>query len=866
MQPATLSTGVPSLDSIIERVLLGDNIVWLVSSPELYDYFASRFLERCVEGRAPVAYVHFAERVDYAALAGASQTEVLRLDPYEGAEALRRRLGEQIGRCEPGAHYLFDNLSRLCDVWEDEEALVEWFRAVCPLLYSREAVACFGLLMGAQSNSTVARIRDTTQILLESYEEAGRVYVRPLKVWDRYSERMFQPHVLAGEQLIPATALRAHPAQLPSAREADLLAEYQMRAQAQTSLSIREELIRTVISNRPEYIAVARDYFPVPDLVDLKSRIIGSGVIGGKAAGMLLSNRILRAVCERDGHAELLAQLREPESFFVGSSVYFNFLINNGLLGWLDLKHAEPERIAEAFPQLQREFQAGEFPRTIRRGLREVIEAFGGRPIIVRSSSLLEDSLNMAFAGKYESVFLGNQGTAAQCLEELLRAVRHVYASSLGPDALAYRKRNGLLEFQEHMAVLIQAVEGTAYRGLFFPPVAGVAFSRNPYPWSERIDTRAGLVRLVFGLGTRAVNRVESDYPRLVALSHPGLHPDGDYATSVRYRQKHMDAVDLEANRLQTLSIAEHVGPDHPMAYYAFSIFRDGLVRPPVARRIDARPEELAVTFQNLLERTDFVELARYVLTSVEECYRYPVDIEFTLDVEEGNRAVFCLLQCRPLTQRTEFTPAQIPADVPPERVLFLVRKAVPDGELHDLRYILLIDSRSYDAAADNRTRSRIARAVGAVNHLDAVARGGLALIGPGRWGSVNIELGVPVTYAEINNARLLMELARPRAGYSPEVSYGTHFFQDLVESRTFYLPLYPEDPACTYNEPFFDEAPNELARLVPQYGDLAPYVKVIDVPAASDGLYLQVAMNQPESVGLGYLAPPSRAGRAEAT
>ena len=858
MRAAMLSTGIPSLDGIIERVMLGDNIVWLVSSPEQYDYFASRFVEHCVEQGLGLTYVHFDSRVNYAALASARDVEVLEFDPRAGPGAASELLNEHVRDRQSAAHYLFDNLSLLCRAWRDEDGFVEFFRTICPLLFEVEAVAYFGLLKGEQSNNAIAKIRDTTQILLDVYEEGGLVFLKPIKVWDRYSETMFHPHVLSAGQFIPVDSLQALNAARTALSEADLLAGYQQRTGDQKSLSIREELVRSVISNRPEYIRIARDHFSVQDLVDIKSRIIGSGAIGGKAAGMLLSNRILRAACQAEGSQQRLAQLKEPESFFVGSGVYFNFLINNNLLHWLDLKYREPAEMKRAYDQLQRDFQAGEFPRAIRDGLQDVIGAFRGRPIIVRSSSLLEDSFNMSFAGKYESVFLGNQGEPNQCLEELLGALKRVYASSLGPDALTYRRRHGLLESQEHMAALIQAVEGAPYRGLFFPLVAGVAFSRNPYPWSERIDTRAGLVRLVFGLGTRAVNRVEADYPRLVALSHPGLHPDGDYMSSLSYHQRHMDAIHLTSNRLETLAIGDQVTADYAGAFYVFSLFHDGFVRAPVSRRLSVEEGTLTVTFQNLLARTDFVDFMRYVLSKTEESYRYPVDIEFTLDVDERDRVRFCLLQCRPLTQRTEFQPAEMPRDLPSERILFTTRKAVPNGELRNVRYIALIDSRSYDAVPTDALRSRLARAIGAINHHPQIVEGQFILIGPGRWGSVNIRLGVPVTYAEIHNARLLMEMARPRDGYTPEVSYGTHFFQDLVESETFYLPVYPEDPMCAYNERFFSEAENRLPHFAAEYADLAPYLKLIDVFVSASGLYAHVAMNQRESLGMGYLAPRS--------
>lgn len=850
-----LSTGILSLDGIIEHVRLGDNIVWLVSSREQYDYFAARFVGHCVDESMELFYVHFDDRIDYSTLGAARHMNVVDIDPLADRQVALDILQECVPVQPAATHYLFDNLSVLAESWGDDE-LVEFFQHVCPRLFELDAVAYFCLVKGEQSNRAVAKIRDTTQILLDVYEDAGRVLLKPIKVWDRYSERMFQPHMLSGGQFVPVDSLAGQDAVHAPAGEADLLAKFEEPAVRTSSPSIREELIRSIISKRPEYIHIAADYFSVEHLMNVRSRLVGSGLIGGKAAGMLLSDRILRSACAEDGCEERLEHLTTPESYFVGSGVFFNFLINNNLLHWLDLKHEEPSEVRERFPELQKDFQAGEFPQAIRRELRQVVRALGDGPIIVRSSSLLEDSFNMAFAGKYDSFFLGNQGHLEDRLDALVSGIKRVYASMLSPDAVTYRQRRNLLEFQEHMAVLIQKVRGQPYKGLHFPVAAGVAFSRNPYPWSERIDASAGLVRLVFGLGTRAVDRVEGDYPRLIALSHPGLHPDGDYLNSRRYHQKYMDAIGLEGGDLRTVSIHDEIDSDFPRAFYVFSIFKDGFIKPPVSRRLRAEPYELTVTFQMLLERTNFVDLVRYVLSTVEDRYRFPVDLEFTLDIDDEGEVEFCLLQCRPLTQRTEFQPAELPEDLPEDRVLFTTRKAVSNGELHDVRYIALIDSRGYDAIPTNQMRSRLARAVGALNHLPQMQEAGYILIGPGRWGSENIELGVPVTYSEINNARLLIEMARQKDGYTPEVSYGTHFFQDLMESEIFYLPLYPENAATTYNEEFFSRADNALPELAPDYADMAEYLKVIDVPACADGLRAHVAMNREESLAMAYLGP----------
>ncbi len=138
------------------------------------------------------------------------------------------------------------------------------------------------------------------------------------------------------------------------------------------------------------------------------------------------------------------------------------------------------------------------------------------------------------------------------------------------------------------------------------------------------------------------------------------------------------------------------------------------------------------------------------------------------------------------------------------------------------------------------------------------------ALLGPGRWGSRgDIRLGVPVTYADISNAAILIEIARQKGGYVPDLSFGTHFFQDLVESNIRYLPLYPDDPDVVFNEGFFRSAPNALASLAPDFEALADVLRVIDVPAASGGRVLRILMNGDLDEAVGLLATPVPGGEA---
>jgi hypothetical protein len=244
----------------------------------------------------------------------------------------------------------------------------------------------------------------------------------------------------------------------------------------------------------------------------------------------------------------------------------------------------------------------------------------------------------------------------------------------------------------------------------------------------------------------------------------------------------------------------------------------------------------------------------RTVLRKLERHYGCPVDIEFTIQLEPGYppKFVLYLLQCRPLSGPEWDQTVRIPKDVAAADVVFRATRLVPHGKAERVRYVVWVDPEAYASVPDFTTRHEIARVVGRLNKR--LEDHEFILMGPGRWGSSNVELGVKITYADIHNARVLVEMALPGDGSSPEVSYGTHFFQDLVESRIYPLPLYPDDPTTSLNRAFIHEAPNVLPALLPDHAAYSRYVKVIDVPAVSGGRLLEVVMVADQEEALAYL------------
>jgi len=869
MDASCVRSGTIALDEVVQGLRLGDNVVWQVDNLADYIHFARPFAEQAVADGRQCVYLRFApHRRILQPRPGLKTVEVDGGHGFDFFCAKVHRIIEEHGR---EVFYVFDSLSSLVEEWATDEQVANFFQVTCPYLYELDTVAYFALLRGLHKHSAIARIRDTTQLLLEVYRAKGELYVHPLKVWGRYSPRMFLPHLVSGERWSPVFGSGEAAAVSATARKRPLhvagssiapwesvyrkLTEYRqtvapVRESAPEILALKEELARMLIGSHPEFDRLTARYLSLDDLFSIRERVIGSGRIGGKAVGMLLARSIL---VKDGGEIDFSGVLEDHDSFYIGSDVFFTFLVNNDLfrLRWELTRRAELSR--EGFADVERRFLAGTFPAGILEQLCDMLDYFGQAPIIVRSSSFLEDSFGNSFAGKYRSDFCPNQGGPEERLEAFLRAVKLVYASALNPDALSYRRKRGLSESDEQMAILVQRVSGMPYKSYFFPGLAGVAFSRNLYAWNDRIDPGQGLIRLVFGLGTRAVERVGGDYPRMIAVSHPELRPEVG-SRIAKYSQRLADVLDLEANAFTTRPVEQlSAEGDYPSLHFLVSVMTGGDVFDPVGSFVEAPARDLVLTFNKLIGQTDFVRVMGEMLATLERAYGHPVDTEFTASLEPGGRVRVNLLQCRPMGLPGARASATIPASIPPERTLFRSSRLIGGGTVRGLRTILYIDPRQY-AAADIETKKSLGRLVGRLNRHPRIARSKALMMGPGRWGSSNIQLGVNVGYADIDNAAVLVEIAHEEAGHVPEVSYGTHFFQDLVEDGIIYLAVYPDDETASFNSRFLDAAPNILTELVPGSEAFERLVHLIDVPLATDGAHAHVVADAQSRRALCFL------------
>ena len=846
-----LSTGLPGLDQVVRGLLPGDNIVWQVDSVEDYLPFVSPYCEDAVRKGKKLVYFRFARHPEL--VGEESGAEIHRLNPEVGFETFTAEIHKVIERAGRGTFYLFDCLSDLAADWYSDLMLGNFFMVTCPYLYELETITYFALLRDRHSFEAVSAIRNTTQLLIDVFRHKGNPYVHPLKVHQRYSPTMYLPHVWDEGGFRPLTesaVLSEVLAQITEqrvdavSRTLDIWDRKFLQARdvlegvenglrpAEEAEGIFPRLLRMMVTRDERVIRLASRFLDLSDLLAIRKRMIGTGLIGGKSVGMLLS----RAVLART-NGRWRDRMETHDSFYIGSDVFYTYLVRNGL--W---QARRDQRNTASFlggaEDARRRILSGTFPSFIRGQFLTMLEYFGQSPIIVRSSSLLEDSFGNAFTGKYESVFCPNQGSPPERLEAFLSAVKSVYASTMSEEALLYRAHRGLLDRDEQMALLVQRVSGAVHGHLFFPQIAGVGLSYNPFAWSEYIEPQAGMLRIVFGLGTRAVERNDDDYTRLVALNAPSRRPEADFGEVVEFAQRRVDALDLSTNRFVSLNVDEIVrsSPGLPIDMFAAR-------REPAGGRgrsggaAAARPSRCVLTFDRLLSATSFVPDMREMLAVLRDAYEYPVDIEFTANFLEDGSYRINLVQCRPLQVKEGGGILPPPRSIPRKDLVFESRGPIIGQSSHAAIDRLVYVVPSVYGEMPIGDRHSVARLIGKITHLEEPeGRKTVLLLGPGRWGTKMPSLGVPVSFAEIATVSVLCEVVAMGKNVVPNVSLGTHFFNDLVESNMLYLAVFPKGKGSSLNEAFFLRSRNRLADLLPEEAEWAHVVRVIDLPGDSGG------------------------------
>lgn len=823
-----VSTGLPGLDGVIDKLRLGDNVVWQVDSIDDYVRIVTPFVAQARADERRIVYVRFADHPPVIEdLAG---IHLVDLDPEDGFEQFATKVHHLIAREDERAFYVFDCLSDLLAHWHSDLMVMNFFKVTCPWLFDLDTVAYFALARNRHSFSTIAAIRTTTQLLLDLYVIDDDLYVHPLKVVDRYAPTMYFPHRIRGQYATSITSSGAT-ARLFAALNRRVVQPdpwVLMLDQGRDALfgspaeqdAAKDLLMAMLIGREGPMVELCRQHLHLGDLLAIADREIGTGAIGGKSVGMLVA----RSILENDVEGRFADRMEPHDSYYLGADLFYTYLVANG---WWRLwsQHKTPEGYFEAAAELREVIHTGRFPPNIREQFMRMLEYFGQSPIIVRSSSLLEDNYGNAFAGKYDSVFRVNHGSPEERLLAFEEAVLTVYASAVSEDALAYRMNRNLVERDEQMAVLVQRVSGDHRGELFFPHAAGVANSFNLYVWGSDTDPSAGMARLVFGLGTRAVDRILNDYARIVALDQPLRKSLVDAGDEARWSQHSVDVLHLVDGIHTTVPFSDLAGtpigaswslfatPDHQM----LRRFRD------TGRR---RPGKMPMLldFGGLL-RSDFPKFLRDALRALEKAYAYPVDVEFTINVSDDDTWRISLVQCRPLQTRGLGKAVEIPRLDDPRDCLMATRGNFMGGNVRlPLKYVIAVRPTPY-LAMGQQQRYAVARLIGQLNRR--LKGQDFMLMGPGRWGTTTPSLGVPVIFTEICHASVLCEFTYAEGNFRPELSYGSHFFQDLVETGIFYVAVFEGQRGTVFNPEWIHQRPNQLAELEPEWAEFSDVVHV---------------------------------------
>jgi len=837
-----VSTGIQGLDEILNYLQMGDNVVFQVDDIADYKRFVEPYVETALAGKQRVIYMRFANHPPL--LDVDNKAKVYKLNANSGFESFSTQIHNIVRDEGRDVFYVFDCLSDLLMAWATDLMIGNFFVVTCPYLFELNTVAYFAILRSSHSFKTIARIRETTQILLDVYNHQGKLCVHPLKAWQRYTPTMFLPHIMENGKFVPilnsadaASFFSYLTDKNATGGERNLDYWDRIFLQADDILNdsskveekqeMVEKLSRVLIGREKRMLSLVKEYFTLEDLVEIKKRLIGTGFIGGKSVGMLLSRNILR----KDTSVDWSEQLELHDSFYIGSDIFYSYMVQNGWWKLLMTQKTE-EGYFEIAKDLKNKMLHGVFPDEIKEQFQLMLEYYGQSPIIVRSSSLLEDAFGNAFAGKYESYFCANQGTPEERYEHFEEAVRKIFASTMNTDALTYRLQRGLGGQDEQMAILVQRVSGSHRKHYFFPDLAGVGLSYNTFVWQKGMDPKAGMLRIVFGLGTRAVNRVENDYPRIVALDAPLVKPYAKQEDVRRFSQHEVDILNLNENQFQSLPVMDVLNEDLETRMDLLAVRDTGVSEYMKSTGRNMR-DVWILTFDELLASTSFAPVMSKMLKILERVYRYPVDIEFTVNFNAEGKVKVNLLQCRPFQTKGHYSRVEIPEKINKAKILLRQDANFMGGSIYQsISRIIFIDPQRY-AKLSLSGKYDIARLVGKLNKIISKREEmPTILFGPGRWGTTTPAMGIPVTFSEISNITAIGEIAYHDGSLIPDLSFGTHFFQDMVEMDIFYMAIYPEKENVFFNTAWMERQPNIMAELVPEDKKYAEVVRVYDVRA----------------------------------
>jgi len=834
-----IKSGIPSLDKVLDNIRLGDNVVIQVTCLNDFKRIVEPFVDQSIEDKRNIIYIRFSSHEPL--LEYREGLKIYQLNANRGFEVFTVEVHNIIKKEGTEAFYVFDSLSDLQVAWSTDLMMGNFFCVTCPYLFELDTVALFPVLRGHHDFATIARIQETTQLFIDVHSNEKDTFIHPIKVWNRYLPDMYLPYRLNDDNELESLTTSVDLAdyynlihneqRLQSEQNIDSYDRFFREAKVSyyrgeiTDLTVNK-IIRSMMTRDNKMASLIKEEFSPEDYFYIKERMIGTGTIGGKACGMLLARKMVANYLPEYGK-----YLEPQDSYYIGTDIFYSYIVENKLWKLRILQRSE-EHYFDKAEELRNAILNGKFPESVRAQFRRMLDYFGQIPIIVRSSSFLEDGFGNAFAGKYESVFCVNACSPEDRLLQFEDAVRRVYASTMDRSALEYRKQRGLDKMDEQMAILVQRVSGTKFDKYYMPCAAGVGFSYSVYRWSDELSAEAGLLRLVAGLGTKAVDRTGVDYPRLVNLDSPQSTTLIRSSDKHRFSQRRMDVIDLQKNEVREISVSDLI-PELPDWY--LKLICEHYYETERMFYESGRPRSiLFVSCDEIVKKKELMKMMKDILSTLEEHYGNPVDIEYTINFRKDGAFTVNILQCRPMSVWQSGTNQEIP-EIEKDKTLLKVNQTfMGNSSKIDIDVVVWIDSKKYHCYPYNQ-KSSICSVISKINKYYAGTDKKLMLVSPGRIGTSSPDLGVPVVFSDISNFKILCEYADTEIGFIPELSYGSHMFQDIVETEMFYVAVMGTEQNGTeiFRKEFFRDEISVLKYIVPNAENYSDIIKVYEFSSA---------------------------------
>ena len=552
---------------------------------------------------------------------------------------------------------------------------------------------------------------------------------------------------------------------------------YQKFSDFRTTEEIREYLVNTIGKKRRKMqLGVITDFTQQSFEFERTFTRFGGGSLGGKGRGIAFLAALLRINPIGKKFPDL--NIGIPDTLVIGAEEFDRFIEENELHGIVSEDLSDREITAR--------FINGVLPEPMREGLAKYLE-YVHAPIAVRSSSLLEDSLQQPFAGIYSTYILpNNHENPPKRQEQLYSAIKLVYASAFHSSARAYIRSTHSKVEEEKMAVVIQKLVGNDYDGKFYPMLSGVAASRNYYPLPP-MKRESGIASIAMGLG-----KIVMDGGKVLSFSPDSPKAIPGFSTTreiLRNTQQHFFCLntddrdfDLREGEDATLlkSAITEAGKNSPLDLLT------GVYDPndDIIRDSSLYDGYKVLTFANILKYGSYplAEILRELLLVGGRGMGGPVEIEFAVSRGNDDRLEFYILQIRPINPLREMGQVRIEGHIDRDVGLAYSSRALGNIALENIRDILAVLPSHFDRG---RT-PEIAAEIGSVN---SKMRGTpYVLIGPGRWGSFDRWLGIPVEWSHISEARAIVEA--PMQDIKVDPSFGSHFFHNICALGIPYLTV----------------------------------------------------------------------------